>query len=88
MAKTKHIHQRLNQRSIKYQMLDIVKAFGVEIGNGEKTLLNKKSIRAALTELKRLSALMQTMENRGGLVLVETGGMEITAYPLDKYKRK
>jgi hypothetical protein len=88
MAKTRHIHQRLNQRSIKYQMLDIVKAFGVEIENGEKTVLNKKSIHAALAELKRVSADMQKMLGRGGMVLVESGGTEITAYALDSYKRK
>jgi hypothetical protein len=31
---------------------------------------------------------MQKMKTRGGLVLVESGGVEITAYSLDSYDRK
>lgn len=86
MAKTRHIHQKMDQRSISQQMLEIVKMFG--IGNDDKTYLNKKGIDAALSELKSLSKQMQKMRSRGGLVLVEAGGFEITAYALGSYDRK
>ena len=83
MAKTRHIHQRMSQRSISQQMLELVKVFGV--GNGDKTYL---SIDDALSELNRISKEMQKMKSRGGLVLVESGEVEITAYALDSYDRK
>ena len=86
MAKTRHIHQRMNQRAISQQMLEIVKMFGVD--DGDKTYLSKKGIDAALNEMNNLSKQMQKMRNRGGLVLVESGDVEITAYSLDSYDRK
>lgn len=86
MAKTRHIHQRMNQRAISQQMLEIVKMFGVD--DGDKTYLNKKGIDAALNEMNNLSKQMQKMRSRGGLVLVESGDVEITAYSLDSYDRK
>ena len=86
MAKTRHIHQRMSQRSISQQMLELVKVFGV--GNGDKTYLSKKGIDDALSELNRISKEMQKMKSRGGLVLVESGEVGITAYALDSYDRK
>ena len=80
------MHQRMNQRSISQQMLEIVKMFGVD--NGDKTYLNKKGIDAALSEMNSLAKKMQKMKNRGGVVLVESGDVEITAYALDSYDRK
>ncbi|WP_321407016.1 hypothetical protein [Tolumonas auensis] len=85
MAKTRHIHQRMNQRAITSQMLEIVKMFGID--DGDKTYLNCKGIDAALDELNKLSKQMQKMRNRGGIVLVESGDAEITTYALDSYSR-
>ena len=85
MAKTRHIHQRMEQRAINSQMLEIVKMFGVD--DGDKTYLNRKGIEAALKELKKISQQMQKMNKRGGVVLVNSGEVEITAYVLDSYKR-
>ncbi len=85
MAKTRHIHQRINQRGIQQGMLDLVKQFGVE--NGDKTILNQKALKVAIAECKKIEKLMQKMESRGGLVLVEVDGVELTTYPLNSYKR-
>lgn len=86
MAKTRHIHQRMNQRAISQQMLEIVKMFGVN--NGDKTYLNKKGIDAVISEMDSLAKQMQKMKSQGGVVLVESGDVEITAYALDSYDRK
>ena len=85
MSKTRHIQQRMNQRAITSQMLEIVKKFGVD--DGDKTYLNRKGLDAAMNELKRISQQMQKMRSRGGIVLVESGDTEITTYALDSYKR-
>lgn len=85
MSRTKHIQQRMNQRGITSQMLEIVKMFGVD--DGDKTYINRKGLDAALTELNKLSQQMQKMRSRGGIVLVESGGTEITTYALESYSR-
>ena len=69
MAKTRHIHQRMNQRGIQQAMLDLVKQFGSD--SGDKIILNQKALKVAITECKKIAQLMQKMENKGGLVLVE-----------------
>ena len=85
MSKTRHIQQRMSQRAITSQMLEIVKMFGVD--DGDKTYLNRKGLDAAMIELKRISQQMQKMRSRGGIVLVESGDTEITTYALDSYNR-
>lgn len=85
MAKTRHIQQRMSQRAIREQMLDIVKTFGVD--HGDKTFLNRKGLDEALKELNSISQMMQKMRSRGGVVLVESDGSEITTYALDSYSR-
>lgn len=84
MAKTRHIQQRMSQRGIQQAMLDLVKQFGID--NGDKTILNRKALRVAISECKKAEKLMQKMESRGGLVLVEQGVAEITAYALNSYE--
>ena len=85
MSKTRHIQQRMSQRAITSQMLEIVKMFGMD--DGDKTYLNRKGIDAALRELNKLSQQMQKMRSRGGVVLVESGDTEITTYTLDSFNR-
>ncbi|MEZ8968751.1 hypothetical protein AB4347_02030 [Vibrio breoganii] len=86
MARTRHIHMRMSERSITEQMLDIVEKFGVD--DGDKIILNKKAIDSALTSLKKISQGMQKMSKRGGLVLVKSGDMDVTTYALDSFNRK
>lgn len=86
MAKTRHIHQRMSKRSIQQVWLDHVQSLGVD--HGDKVILNVKAIDSAMQELKKISSQMQKMRSRGGIVLVESEGSEITAYALDSYKRK
>lgn len=85
MAKTRHIHQRMNQRGVTQQMLEIVKQFGVD--NGDKIILNRKGLDVAISALNTLSKNMQKMRSKGGVVLVEDNNTEITTYALDSYTR-
>lgn len=84
MAKTRHIQQRMSQRSIQQGWLDLVKMFGTD--NGDKIFLNRNGIDAAIREMEKISADLQKMKTRGGIVLVEKEGYEITAYAVDSYK--
>jgi ASC-1-like (ASCH) protein len=64
-------------------MLSIVESFGIE--QGDKVILNKKSIEMALTQLKNISKTMEKMSRRGGIVLVKDGDIDITTYWLDSF---
>jgi hypothetical protein len=86
MAKTRHIQQRMSQRGIKQSTLDLVGRFGVWAG--DKQILNRKACKAALKELNRVRKQLIKAQERGGYVLVEAGGQEITAYALNSYSNK
>ena len=85
MSKTRHINQRLDQRSIKHSMMNLIKAFGV--ADGDKVIFNRQGIGATIKELQKTLKEMHKMQSRGGLVLVEADDMEITCYPLESYAR-
>ncbi|GGB55091.1 hypothetical protein GCM10011502_30060 [Oceanisphaera marina] len=85
MARTKHMQQRMSQRSINQTMLEMTRMFGVE--HGDKVVLNRKGIDAVLQEFERLQSTMIKMRERGGVVLIESEGHEITTYGLEGYKR-
>ena len=81
MSKTRHMIQRQGQRSIRYEMVDIVKRFGEQ--DGEKIVLGRNSIDMALKECRKLIANMERIRNRGGLVVVVDGDVEITTYGIN-----
>ena len=75
------MHQRMSQRSIKQGWLDLVKIFGVDVG--DRFVLNKNGIDGALEAMKKLSADLQKMRTRGGIVLVLDGETEITTFAVN-----
>ena len=83
MAKTRHIQQRMNQRSIQQGWLDLVKAFGID--DGDRIVLNRNGIDCALEKMKKMAAELQKMRSRGGIVLVLDGNTEITTYTLNSH---
>ena len=84
MAKTRHIQQRMNQRGIKSEMLDIVQQFGM--WQGDKCILNRKACNDVLSELDKVRKDVIKMKEKGGLVLVHDEGMDITTYALESFK--
>lgn len=86
MSKTRHIQKRMSQRAIRQSYLELVKTFGIP--EGDKVILNRKGIDAALREMKAIASNLQKMRPRGGVVLVEEQGSEITTYTLESYSRE
>ena len=82
MPKTRHIENRMEQRSINNDFLDIVKFFGVP-NNQDKIILNKKNIDTLLNQIIKTKSTLLRMRKRGGLVLVEKDNTEITTYALN-----
>ena len=90
MAKTRHIHKRMNQRGIQQKLIDLTLHFGkLDPGKGAKkyvlTRKNLQQILGCLDETRK--SLLEGMD-KGGVVLVTSeGGIEITTYRLDSYRR-
>ncbi len=85
MSKTHHMHKRMSQRAINEVMVELTKTFGIE--DGDKVIVNQKGIEAALQVLEKWKQNFMKMRSRGGMVLVESDNVEITAYRLEKNKR-
>ena len=85
MAKTRHIHKRMNQRGITQRMLDIVSDFGVD--DGDKQILDKGNLDLLIKTMDKLRSDFMRIRDKGGLVVVESGGTQITAYRVDSYNR-
>ena len=85
MARTRHMHQRMSQRGITERMLQVVRGFGVTLG--DKQILDCNNIDLLMRELDKLRKDLLKVRDKGGLVLVEDGGNDITSYRVDSYRR-
>lgn len=90
MAKTRHIHTRMNQRGIDQQLVTLARDFGktIQSNGAEKHLLTRKGVDATLKRLDRLRGSLLKARDKGGVVLVDgRDGVEITTYRLNSYRR-
>ncbi len=86
MAKTRHIHKRMGQRAITEVMLDIVSEHGMLVG--DKRVLDCKNIDAIIESMDQIRKKLLNVRDKGGLVVVEDQGVQITAYRLGSFDRK
>lgn len=86
MAKTRHMHKRMNQRGVTQHMVDLVRQFGVNIN--DKQILDRKNIDALLNRIEVLHKDLLKLRDKGGLVVVEDNDTLITTYRIDSYNRK
>ena len=85
MCKTRHIQQRMSQRCITKEMIDIAMNFGKV--KGDRVIFNRKGIDALLTELEKMKKNALKMRERGGVVVVNVDNFELTTYALNSYRR-
>lgn len=85
MVTTDHMRQRMKQRGIDSEMIDLVLQFGSS--EGDKFLLNRKNIDRLLMEFRKVAQSLEKMKARGGVCVVSIGESLITTYDLNSYKR-
>lgn len=85
MSRTRHMQRRMSQRSIGDKCVETMKTFGHR--SGDKIIFNKKACQDVMTNLRSLLNTVQKMYERGGFVMVDVNGTEITTYALDSYRR-
>ena len=69
MTMTKHIETRMNERCINEAMLHIVQNFGDYSPNGERIILNNKSLSDLEKWARDFLQQIGRMKQRGGLTL-------------------
>lgn len=82
---TVHLDQRMNQRGITRDLLDFALAHGT--WEGDRCILDKKLLRELLNKCDEMRRLAVRVIDKGGMVVVEAGGHEITAYSITSRRR-
>ena len=83
MAKTKHFGSRISQRGIRQATVDLALKHGVR--HGEKYILGKKQIKHLIGEFDQIRKNLCAAMDKGGVVVVASKGVLITAYDFDSY---
>lgn len=74
MHKTKHFQQRMTQRGISQEMVDMVLRYGES--EGDKFVLTRK----ASARLLGIARTLVKIVDKGGLVVVASGDAQLTTY--------
>ncbi len=78
MIETLHINQRVRQRGITNQMIELTLAYGKR--KGDKIRLGTRHIKSLLRTHKQLKSELLKILDKGGLVVVFTDAVLVTAY--------
>ena len=80
MHATRHFVQRMSQRGVSRDMVEVVRDFGVP--EGDKLVLGQRDAGKAIEVLMRQLRVLKRIQDMGGLVVVESGESLITTYNL------
>lgn len=80
MHTTRHFVQRMSQRGVSRDMVELVRDFGVP--EGDKLVLGQRDAGKAIEVLMRQLRVLKRIQDKGGLVVVESGESLITTYNL------
>ena len=81
MQPTRHIKQRMSQRGISQEMVNLVIAHGVI--QGDKYVVGRKEALQRLRELDSERRVLTKILDKGGVSVVTEGDTLITAYNRD-----
>jgi hypothetical protein len=68
----------MSQRGIPGELVDLVERYGQD--EWGKIVLNKKALQILLNDVRRLQRVVLKALDKGGVVIVESGGSLITTY--------
>ena len=86
MLKTRHFASRIQQRGILQSTIEVAQRYGSP--RGDKLVLGKKQIDAALKQLDDERKNLIKARDQGGVIAVEADGVLITAYRFESFNRK
>lgn len=80
MHTTRHFAQRMSQRGVSREMVELVRDYGVS--QGDKLVLGRRDAAKVIDRLMRQLRTLKKIQDKGGLVVVETEDSLITTYNL------
>ncbi len=86
MARTRHMHQRMGQRGINERLVEITSQYGTD--HGDRIVLSRKNAEELLAGLDALRKDLIKIQEKGGIVVVESGETQVTVYRVDSFDRK
>lgn len=84
MQTTKHIQQRMSQRGVSRDMVELVLTRGTL--DQDKYVLGRKEALSLLDALQREERLLKKILDKGGVVVVAEGDSLITTYNCERRK--
>ena len=75
---TRHFDQRMNQRGITRQLVELALEHGAWIG--DRCTLDRKGLDQVIKRCDELRRVALKARDKGGIVVVEAGGAEVTTY--------
>lgn len=85
MHATMHLQQRMSQRGIKREMLEMVLEHGTP--DRDRYVLGRKEALSRLAELQREAKVLKKILDKGGVVVVAEGSALITTYNCERRNR-
>ena len=86
MGKTRHIQERMSQRGIRQDIVDLVLRYGEY--KQDKVILGRKGLEILLKELREIERVTLRALDKGGVVVVVSGDPLITTYNLNSFNRR
>ena len=83
MSKTRHMQQRMSQRGITSEIIEMLLRFGVS--DGDKIILTRKNCQLLSKLFSYLKRTTDKMAEKGGYTVVANGDSLITTYRLGSY---
>lgn len=85
MNTTAHFTQRMAQRGVSREMVNLVRDHGVL--EGDKVILGRRDAARLIDELLAKLRVLKKIQDKGGLVIVESGESLITTYNFQRRVR-
>lgn len=85
MGRTTHFDNRVQERGISQELVDLVLKHGTQ--NGNKIIITKKASQQVLNHLDRLRKSFVRICDKGGIEIAADGDVLITAMNLNTRKR-
>lgn len=82
MNTTHHFSQRMSQRGVNREMVAVVRDYGVL--EGDRVVLGQRDAGRLINELMRKLRVLKKIQDKGGLVVVESGDCLVTTYNLPR----
>ena len=85
MQLSRHIDQRMNQRGITKEMVELTLEYG-EIDN-DRWVLNRKGVEAIIESLEKQLRTARKLRDKGGIIVVAEDNTLVTTYDYDSKDR-